>query len=313
MLTNIAVGIAALLVAIPVIAVAILYRSDIPVSQLEAKYMSDYSRYVVMEDGLKVHIRDQGNRDGPVLVMIHGLSASLHTWEPWIQRLKSDYRVISIDLAGHGLTGPNPSHDYSMSAQAALVNEVLEQVGAQRYSIIGSSMGGFVAWRHTLDYADKVQKLVLIGASGYPRANTDPGLIWKLLQTPGLNKILNKATPRSFVEPMVRSTYGNSPVVDDVLIDRYWELARREGNRNAATILLTAGDIPDQHLELKHLDKPAFVMWGANDPLVPVEDAHKFHRDLPSSTLVIYEDLAHIPFEEDPDRTLADLRRFLEN
>lgn len=300
------------LTGIVVLIGALNYQSDIPVAKLEPKYMSANSRYVTMDDGLKVHVRDEGNLAGDVLVLVHGLSASLHTWEMWVERLKDSYRIISLDLAGHGLTGPDPIHDYTMSGQSALVNELLQKLGVDKYSIVGSSMGGHVAWRHALDFSENVEKVVLVGASGYPRPEADPGLLWKLLQSERAGKFLMKVTPRFVVSSMVRATYGNSDVANDEVIDRYWHLALREGNRQAAMILLNTGGVVDEHLQLKALQKPVLVMWGANDPLVPVGDAYKFHEDLPISNLVIYEDLAHIPFEEDADRTVADLKAFLE-
>ncbi|CAE7593740.1 apnhaP [Symbiodinium microadriaticum] len=291
-------GIIALVI---VLGIAAGYESDIPVAELEPKYMSDTSTYITLDNGLKVHMRDEGNPDGDVLVLIHGSNASLHTWEAWVERLEDDYRIISMDLAGHGLTGPHPDHDYSMPGQAALVHEVLTKLDVDSYSIAGSSMGGFVSWRHAVDYPDGVEKLIVIGSSGYPHPDADPGFLWSLLEMPGIRNIFEMVTPRSFVEPLIHETYGNSPVVDDAMIDRYWELILREGNRKATAVRRQEGRDMTQHELLKTLDKPTLVMWGANDPLVPVGDAHKFHRDLPDSVLVIYDDLAHIPFEEDAE------------
>src|SRR3990167_2970127 len=81
-----------------------LRRSDIPYEQLEAIYANADSRYLVFGDEMRVHFRDVGPRDAKTIILVHGFSASLHTWEPWVNNLKRDYRVITIDLPGHGLS-----------------------------------------------------------------------------------------------------------------------------------------------------------------------------------------------------------------
>src|SRR5271156_2674694 len=86
---------------------------EIPRAVLEAKYGTSPSQYLTLADGARVHYRDRGPRNAPVLLLIHGSNASLFTWEPWTTRLDDTFRVVAIDLPGHGLTGAVPSSDYS--------------------------------------------------------------------------------------------------------------------------------------------------------------------------------------------------------
>ena len=88
------------------------YAPDTDPAAMKAKYSSAASQFVDAGGGLTVHLRDEGKRDGPVLVLLHGSNASLHTWEPWVARLGAKYRIISLDQIGHGLTGPNPTGQY---------------------------------------------------------------------------------------------------------------------------------------------------------------------------------------------------------
>lgn len=307
------------LVVLVVVAIAGLvawgWESDRTLAELKPVYANEHSQFVTLDNGLSVHARDQGNPDGEVIVLIHGSSASLHTWEPWADRLESQFRVVSMDLAGHGLTGPHPTHDYSMAGQAALVDETLRKMGIpDGYTIVGSSMGGFVSWLHTLTYPDRVKRLVVIGSSGFPReAREDQPFIYRAMKMPGIRNILQKVTPRVAVADTTLQVYnGNPDIVTDEVIDRYWLMLLREGNREATSIRNRQTRDKDAHKRISEITQPTLVMWGEIDLLVPIQDAYKFEEALPNPTMAIYPDLGHIPFEEDPDRTVADLLKFIE-
>jgi len=293
------------------------WEDDRTLAELKPVYANEHSHFITLDNGMSVHLRDQGNPDGDVIVLIHGSSASLHTWEPWVGRLKDRFRLVSIDLAGHGLTGPSPVHDYSMAGQAALVDETLRKHGVpDGYTIVGSSMGGFVSWLHTLNYSDRVKRLVVIGSSGFPRdaaADGDRPFIYTLMSTPIIGDAMRKITPRSAVADTTRKVYnGNPDVVTDEVIDRYWNMLLREGNREATAIRNQQPRNMDAYKRLSDITQPTLVMWGEIDALVPFANAAKFEAALQRPTMAIYPDLGHIPFEEDPDRTVADLIQFIE-
>src|SRR5580692_9623190 len=98
-------GIVAAIAAVLVGAYFYLSVPEIPRATLEAKYGTPPSQYLTLADGARVHYRDRGPRNAPVLVLIHGSNASLFTWEPWTKRLDDSFRVVAIDMPGHGLTG----------------------------------------------------------------------------------------------------------------------------------------------------------------------------------------------------------------
>lgn len=312
MLGRIVGGLLGLIVILAAAIFVFGYEADIPVSELEPIYMNDASQYVELRNGLKVHVRDEGPADARPIVLVHGFSSSLHTWEPWVTRLKDRYRVISLDLAGHGLTGPHPTHDYSMRGQSLLVGEVLEKLGVESYAIAGSSMGGFVSWVHALENQDKVTGLVLVGASGYDHPEQEPSGVFLLMEIPGIRDMLKYITPRIAIEKTMGPVYANSPVVNDKLIDRYHQLILREGNREAISYLRQTPREYHLNQQLKDLKTPTLILHGRLDPLVPVKDGYQFDEDIPNSTLIVYENVGHIPMEEIPDRTAADLVDFLE-
>lgn len=305
------VGAVFALLVVLVAAAAILYgRSDIDPEALKSKYTNLESEFVTLNNGLVVHVRDQGPEDGDTIVLVHGSTSSLHTWEPWIGFLKDKYRIVSMTLAGHGLTGPDPDHDYSMTGQARLVHEVLQQRSIERYTIVGSSMGGFIAWVHTILYPDSVDRLVLIGASGFPHDGA-PSLTFQLMRMPVTRDLLRYITPRSSVERATKLAYNNNPVVDDALVDRYYELLLRKGNRHATAIRSAKERDYSIAERMDEIGVPTLLMWGKHDALVPVEDAEKFAQAIPQAQTIIYDDLGHIPFEEAPERTVRDFEAFL--
>ena len=105
------------------------YAPDTDAAAMKAKYANQASQFVDVGGGLTMHVRDEGNRAGPVLVLLHGSNASLHTWEPWVARLGAKYRIISLDQIGHGLTGPNPTDQYDADAFVAAQSRNLAKVG----------------------------------------------------------------------------------------------------------------------------------------------------------------------------------------
>src|SRR5262249_25459864 len=133
-----------------------LFTPDISRSVLEAKYAMPPSQFVTLAGGTRVHFRDRGPRTAPVLLLLHGSNATLFTWESWARRLSDAFRVITIDMPGHGLTGAVPSGDYSQRAMTEFVARVADRLELARFAIGGNSMGGAVAARFAEEYPQRV-------------------------------------------------------------------------------------------------------------------------------------------------------------
>ena len=292
---------------------AIGYAPDTDPAAMRKKYASATSQFIDVGGGLTMHLRDEGKRDGPTLVLLHGSSSSLHTWEPWVARLGAKYRIISLDQIGHGLTGPNPSGDYTAKAVVSTLDAAMAKLGVAKFALAGNSAGGWAAWEYTLVHPDKVTKLILIDAGGPP----DDGkrslpLGFRILLTPGVNLLANIITPRSIIAKSVHQTISNQAIVTEAMIDRYWELNRYPGNRNASRLRFAEFANRGLHADqLGEIKVPTLILWGGEDKLIPVSGAGWFAARIKGSQKIVYSGIGHLPMEEAADQSAKDADAFL--
>ena len=292
-----------------------IFSPDIPFARLEAKYANDKSRFMDLPGGLHVHYRDQGSARGQPIVMIHGFSASLHAWEPWVARLGDTYRVVTLDLPGHGLTRAPSNYVPTLEHYADVVDTVAQRLGLKSYVVVGNSMGGGVAWRLALRHPAEVRALVLVDSVGWPtsgRSGRTP-LIFKLLANPLGRALLRNIDTRDFAERGLRSAYVDRSLVTPALVDRYVELSRAPGHR--AILLNGSGsDGPTVTAEtFKAIAVPTLIMHGEADTVIPVAAGRGLASAIPGARLITYPGVGHVPMEQIPDRSAADLRAFLES
>lgn len=291
------------------------WQSDRDADAMKAKYTNAESKFVDIGGGLKIHTRDEGKPDGPVLLLVHGSNASLHTWEPWVKLLGNDYRVISIDLPGHGLTGANPTRDYHYASFVAVVDKLMTALNIPKFAIAGNSMGGGVAWQYALKHPDKVTAIGLVDAAGAPRweATTVP-IGFRLARMPVARDVMRYVTPRSVIASSLKSSVSKKEIVTDAMIDRYWDLLLFPGNRQATIdrFALRHNVEPASKLALAAIRTPMLIMWGAEDGLIPVSSAQWFESAIKDSKVVIYPGVGHIPMEEIPEQSAADMKAFLD-
>lgn len=287
---------------------------DLPVGELRAEYGNAESEFVEVAPGLTVHLRDEGPALGPVVMLLHGSNASLHTWEPWVEQLKATHRVISFDQPGHGLTGPHPRDCYTASCFVETVEAVARQRKLDRFVLAGNSMGGWIAWNYALAHPQRLAGLVRVDAGGAPLpSDVEPKLPigFRIARTPGLNLLMREITPRSMVETSLRQSVSVQASVTPAVVDRYWELLRYPGNRRATAIRFGARRELADPDTLGRIAAPTLVIWGREDRLVPVAAADVFDRFIPNSRAVVYDRVGHITMEEAPYRSVADLNAFL--
>lgn len=291
------------------------YAPDTDAAAMKAKYGGGASRFVELQPGLNVHYRDEGKRDGRVLVLIHGSNASLHTWEPWVKRLGNDYRIISMDLPGHGLTGVDPAGTYDNASYVGVVDRLLTKLGVGKAVIGGNSMGGGVSWMYALAHPEKTEALLLVDAGGQPQAKPDELPIgFRLMRMPIIKEAARLIAPRSIFESSIQNTMSVQSKIDDALIDRYWELNRYPGNREATMKRFSSpGSMKSGTKEqLATIKVPVLIMWGEADKLIPVSSARWFAEAIPGARLVVYPNVGHIPMEEVPDESAADVKAWLD-
>ncbi len=293
---------------------------DIPYADLEARHGGEASQYMDLPGDLRVHYRDQGDPDAEItLVMVHGFAASLHAWEPWVERLEGDYRLVSLDLPGHGLTRAPAGYQSSPEGQVAVVDALASRLGLPSFVLAGNSMGGGVAWRYALAHPQKVRGLVLVNAAGWPEAAEGEGgddsrpLVFKLLENPVGRSVLRNLDPRPLAGRGLRQAYGDEALVTPELVDRYVELARAPGHRAIlADPRRRSGADPVTAETFAAISVPTLVMVGALDQVIPSERGAGFAQAIPGARLITYADGGHVPMEQLPDRTAQDLRVFLE-
>jgi pimeloyl-ACP methyl ester carboxylesterase len=243
--------------------------------------------------------------------LLHGTSASLQTWDGWVSALKTEHRVIRVDLPGFGLTGPTPDGDYGMAGYTRFVADLLNQLHVERAIVAGNSFGGYIAWKTAVDYPDRIRKLVLIDAGGYAYQPKSMPIGFKLAQIPVLAPLMTKLMTRALIESSVRNVYGDPSKITPALIERYYELALRPGNRAAVVERFRQARGGEFEAQIKTVQTPTLILWGAEDRLIPPENGQRFAKDIVGSRLTILEGLGHVPHEEDPTSTVAAARAFL--
>ncbi len=296
--------------------IAIGYTPDTDAAAMKAKYSSETSRFAELAPGLTVHYRDEGRKDGRALLLVHGSNASLHTWEPWVQRLGSDYRIITLDLPGHGLTGAHPGGVYDTRTFVDVVDRLANKLSLRRFVIGGNSMGGGVSWSYALAHPEKVDALLLVDASGAPQSLArDLPIGFRLARMPVIKHLAKIVTPRAVFEASIKKSMSVQTGINDALIDRYWELNRYPGNRTATTLRFSAMDkvAPADPAKLGQIKVPVMIMWGAEDNLIPQTSATWFAKAIPAAKLIIYPGVGHIPMEEVPNRSAADVKNWLDS
>jgi pimeloyl-ACP methyl ester carboxylesterase len=302
-----------LLVAIGVFALAgvlATWAPDRSVKQLSERWALPPSSFLPV-NGMQVHLRDEGPREDPnPIVLLHGTSDSLHTWAGWSEDLRRQRRVIRFDLPAFGLTGPDPRSDYSIAAYVRFVTAVVDTLGVKSFVLAGNSLGGQIAWATAVAHPERVVSLVLVDAAGYPLQPQSVPIGFRVARTPGLRKVMEFVLPRGVVQESLRNVYGDPSKVSSELVDRFYELTLRQGNRAALGSRMEQKLSGDES-QIKTLKVPTLIVWGAKDRLIPLENGRRFAADIRNSQLVVFDNLGHVPQEEDAQATVKAVRQFL--
>ncbi|TRD10612.1 alpha/beta hydrolase [Erythrobacter insulae] len=311
------VRILAVIAALLVILFLVFRTPDTDAAEMRAKYGAAPSQFVEIANGVTVHLRDEGPRDAPAIILLHGSNSDLHTWDEWAAGLIDTYRVIRFDQVGHGLTGPDAAGDYSRANYVEDIREVADALGVKTFVLGGNSMGG----KHTLAFAarypERLNGLVLVDASGGPMPEDDTqdddsgNIGFTIAKTPGINKIAEQITPRSLIAQSLEQSVSIKSVVDDAMIDRYWELLRYPGNRAATMARFTTGYDPLTREQIEAITVPVLIQWGDEDRLIPLSAGRWLDQTIPDSELLIYSGIGHLPQKELPAKTVADAKAWL--
>jgi pimeloyl-ACP methyl ester carboxylesterase len=304
--------------------VATFKAPDRPLESLVARWAAPPSQFVELKVKGEVqltHLRDEGPREDSLpILLLHGTSDSLHTWDGWTRELSKTRRVVRVDLPGFGLTGPSPSEDYGIEAYVAFIQALLDDLKLPRVLIAGNSLGGEVAWMTAARHPSRVAGLVLIDPSGLPfepehlpmgfAASAFAPSAW-------LSRFL---LPRPLVRNSVEAVFGNPAKVSNAEVDRFFEISLREGNRHALHQRIQAllAEAPSgMHAKAWPLVKaPTLLLWGEKDRLIPPRFGQQYldgrGADAAPASLKLLPGLGHVPQLEDPRASLDAARPFMD-
>jgi pimeloyl-ACP methyl ester carboxylesterase len=288
-------------------ALAWLYTPDKGRADLEAKYAGPPSQFVEVA-GIRLHLRDSGPRTASALVLLHGFGSSLQTWDDWARNLEADHRVIRYDLPGFGLTGADPTADYSDRRGVAVLLALLDRLGVARASVVGNSMGGRIAWTFAAQNPTRTDKLVLISPDGFASPGLEYGATSK---APLMMWALPYVLPSFMLRDSLAPAFANVDVITDGLFARYRDMLLAPGVRQAIVDRMNQMALVDPVPLLKAIQAPTLLMWGEKDGMIPFANSADYLRALPNATLAALPGIGHIPQEEAPT-TVAIVRKFLD-
>jgi pimeloyl-ACP methyl ester carboxylesterase len=307
-LSRLVLGAALILLILCVAGALWLYTPDKSRAALEAVYLTPADSTVTI-DGVRLRVRDTGPRDAPALILLHGFASSLETWQAWADRLSAKFRVIRLDLPGFGLTGPDPSGDYTDARSVALILGLMDRLGLHDAVLIGNSLGGKLAWMFAAAHPERVTKLVLISPDGF----ASPGFAYgKKPDVP----LMVRALPYVLPEPMLRMSlepaYADPKHLTPAVVTRYRDMMLAPGDRAAMIARMQQVMLADPVPILQKIQTPTLLLWGEQDAMIPFSNAADYQRAMPHVTLVRLPKLGHVPFEEAPADSLVPVERFLE-
>jgi len=267
----------------------------------KAIFHSEFSGFVDV-DGVPVHYQEAGLATDPPMLLIHGFSSSTLVWSRVFLRLAEEgFRVLALDMLGHGYSGKSRRIEYSIKGQARMVVGFLDAMGIGRADIVGSSYGGAVAATCALDCPERVRKLIMVGAV----TNNDPTkfLLLRLFGSPVVGDIVSPLLigSRSLLRRRMKRVYERHAWVLDERRVEARHLPLRAANTQRALIrtvrLWDASRIErDAHL----IKQPTLLIWGDNDPEVPLRNGEHLSREIDGSRLIVFRNCGHLPHEEYP-------------
>jgi pimeloyl-ACP methyl ester carboxylesterase len=269
-----------------------------------------------LRNGVVVHVRDEGPRDGAAIVLCHGMLGDVAMWDAWAQALRPRYRVIRFDWPGHGLTRAPSSYRHTVQGGCALLRELLHLWDVEAPIIGGQSLGADIAWRYALAEPERVAGLILVNASGWPDSRLGykaAAMAWRALKSRRLRRLLGALEPGPFVYLTSWMTFFPSRPPTSV-VHRYRDLLLHPLHRCALGELLSGWDErpPATRASLRTLRAPVLVLHGAADLAVPAAHARAFASAIDGAELHVLAGAGHLLPMTHPAKTVALVERWLD-
>ena len=285
-----------------------LWTPDKSKAELEKTYSSPKNAYVTAL-GVNLHYQDTGpSKNAIPILFLHGFGASLQTWDTWAQALSEDYRVISVDLPGFGLTGEDPSGIYTDQRSVEVLEAFLKELKIAKVVLVGNSMGGKFAWQFTARYPNQVSKLVLISPDGYASPGIEYG---KKANVPAIADLYRYFFSKTFLAMNLEPAYADPNTLNDALVNRYYDLMLAPGVRGAILARMQQTVLQDPVPSLSSIQVPTLLIWGEKDAFIPISNSNDYLKVMPNAKRVSLSNIGHLPQEEQPSIGLQVLKEFL--
>jgi len=265
-------------------------------------FHSDHSRFLDI-DSIRVHYQEAGDVNAPALILIHGFASSTLVWSKVFLRLAEEgYRVIAVDMLGYGYSAKPKNGEYTIAGQAKLLMRLLNCLGIEKAIFIGSSYGGAVAATCALDYANRVEKLVLVGT-----VNNNRPLRFTLMRLFGSPVVGDVVSPllmgsRRLLRRRMKRVYDRHAwVLDERRVDARHQLLRASRAQRAIIRTIRSWDAERISREAHLISQPTLLLWGENDLEIPLADGERLHAEIPGSRLIVFLNCGHLPHEEYPE------------
>jgi len=280
---------------------------------LERRYATPASRFIDIA-GTRLHYTDQGPPQGPAIVLLPAQWASFNLWKGWLPHLTDRYRVLCVDLPGHGLAGPMAGGDYSMEAYEHLLWLFVDAVGLERFFLVGSSFSGVIAFRFAAKSNSRLLGLVLTCSSGMPRA---PGAAQKPNEPPPqflYRALMPYYRLRGFMAWKLAALIKDPARITPEVVDEFTAFNNRKGRLRESQQRASAYRAGDPKAVLAQVRVPTLIQWPTGSTYLSTHEADLFEDWLGSSVKekIIYPNTGHLLALDAPDATGQDARRFFD-
>jgi len=264
---------------------------------------SDHSRFAEV-DGILAHYQEAGRSDDPALVLLHGFASSTLVWSKvFLELAAAGFRVIVPDLLGFGYSGKPNNGNYTIAAQAQRIIRLLDHLGLNQVTLVGSSYGGAVAATCALDYPERVEKLILVGT-----VNNNRPLEFKLMRLFSSRIVGDVVSPlligsRRLLRRRMKRVYDRHAwVLDESRVEARHRPLRAASTHRAIIRTVRYWDANRISRDAHLIRQPTLLLWGDNDPEIPLSDGERLHGEIPESRLIIFRECGHLPHEEYPEK-----------
>lgn len=311
-------------------AAAMSTTRTLPRAEVVTRHADAASRFVEL-DSVKVHYKDEG--EGPAILLVHGTFGDLADWDGWVKVLKTQYRVVRLDLPAFGLTGAIPSGNYSVERKHLVIDALMDHLGIERFAIAGVSYGGLVAFRYAATRTERITALVLANSAGiqFGQRPARPEAIASGVRpavaaaasavpaaaasAPAYNITTDPVVRYSDAQNFLRFLLNDSPLITPALIQRKLDFTNTAGRleESVASVRFYERGTPER--VLAHVRAPALVLWGGAGQALSARTADAFLDAMKNAKVkekILYPEGGHIINLQRPEETVRDVKTFLD-